>query len=291
MKQKRSKSNARLFFGLAFCIICGAIFGYLVGGCSRPQQNTSSPGSRSTQASHSSSNKVESNRSPAPKQQGEQTPGSNSEVNFPNLSPAEGIGEVSSVALKQKEIALTFDAGASAEPVDSILKTLAKHQVHVTFFLTGKWCEQNPELVKRIYDAGHEIGNHTYSHKDLRKLDDAGIAEELEKTADLVRELTGNNPAALARPPYGARNTRVLAEMRKDGYVPIYWSLDSLDAFKAGITSDEIYKRIIDRAKGGDIVLMHCGSKPTADALDDMIVSLSDKGYSVVTVTKLIAKS
>jgi peptidoglycan/xylan/chitin deacetylase (PgdA/CDA1 family) len=290
MKKKRSKSNARLLFGLAFCIVCGVVFGYFVGGCSHPQQNTSSHGNPRTHAPHSSSNEVESDRTPASGQSEKQSSESSSDENLPTLPPAEGTGEISNVVSKQKEIALTFDAGASAEPVDSILKTLAKHDLHVTFFLTGKWCEQNPELVKRIYEAGHEIGNHTYSHKDLRKLDDAGIAEELEKTAALVSKLTGNNPAALARPPYGGRDARVLAEMRKDGYVPIYWSLDSLDAFKTGITSDEIYKRIIDRAKGGDIVLMHCGSKPTADALDDMIVSLSDKGYSVVTVSKLIAK-
>jgi len=234
---------------------------------------------------------IVSNSTPVPTPAAKQPTEISSEENISTLPPAEGVGEISHVVSKQKEIALTFDAGASAEPVDSILKTLAKHDLHVTFFLTGKWCEQNPDLVKRINDAGHEIGNHTYSHRDLRKLDDANISEELEKMAVLVRKLTGSNPAALARPPYGGRNARVLADMHKDGYVPIYWSLDSLDAFKVGITSDEIYKRIVDKAKGGDIVLMHCGSRPTADALEDMIVSLSDKGYSVVTVSKLIDKS
>ena len=204
--------------------------------------------------------------------------------------PVSGSGEIERVKAKKEDIALTFDAGASAEPTDSILKTLAKHSLHVTFFLTGKWCEQNPDLVKRILAEGHEIGNHTYDHKDLRKLSNSAIAEEFTKMNALVKNATGLDTAALARPPYGGRDARVLKLMHENGYVPIYWSVDSWDAFKTGITSTEIKNRVLSKVRGGDIVLMHCGSRPTADALNEIIEGLQAKGYKVVTVSDLISE-
>lgn len=197
-------------------------------------------------------------------------------------------GEVAHTANATK-IALTFDAGSSPAPTPSILKTLRAAGLHVTFFVTGKWAEQNPDLVKEIAAEGHEIGNHSYSHKDFRKLSDDEILGQLRQTDDLLTRLTGKSTKPLFRPPYGGRDKRVLSIVGQEGYTSIYWSLDSLDAFKKGITSEEIENRILDKIQGGDIVLMHCGSAPTATALPDMIDKLVKQGYQIVKVSELIS--
>lgn len=187
------------------------------------------------------------------------------------------------------KIALTFDAGASPVPTPSILAALKSAGLHVTFFVTGKWCEQNPDLVKQIAAEGHEIGNHTYSHPDLRKLSDDAIAEQLRRTDDIVMRLTGKSTKPLFRPPFGGRDKRVLSVAGREGYTSVYWSLDSLDAYRKGITSGQIETRVLDRIQGGDIVLMHCGSAPTAAALVDIIGKLQQRGYQIVKVSELTA--
>lgn len=195
-------------------------------------------------------------------------------------------GEITHAAGSMK-IALTFDAGASPAPTPSILKTLKEAGVQVTFFLTGKWCEQNPELVKEIVADGHEIGNHTYSHPDLRKLSDEAITQQLNQTEDIIMRLTGRSTKPYFRPPFGGRDKHVLSVAGAEGYTSVYWALDSLDAFKKGITSEEIESRILSKVEGGDIVLMHCGSAATAGALPDMIAKLQQRGYRIVKVSEL----
>jgi len=196
-------------------------------------------------------------------------------------------GEITHTSSKT-QVALTFDAGASPAPCPSILKTLRENGLHVTFFLTGKWCEQNPELVKQIAAEGHEIGNHTYSHPDLRKVSDDVIVEQLGKTEELVQNLTGQSTKPYFRPPFGGRDKRVLGVAGEQGYTSVYWSVDCLDAFKKGITSEQIEKRVLDRIQGGDIVLMHCGSEPTAEALPDLIAKLKERGFEIVKVSELV---
>lgn len=197
-------------------------------------------------------------------------------------------GELVQAVKAGKKIALTFDAGASADPTPTVLDALNSAGLKTTFFLTGKWCEQNPGLVRRIRDEGHEIGNHTYSHPDLRKLSDDQIREQLEKTDDLVTRITGKGCDPFFRPPFGGRDNRVLNVVAEAGYTSVYWSIDSWDAFKKGITGEEIEKRVLDRVQGGDIVLMHCGSMPTANVLPSLIKELKSRGYEVVKVSELI---
>jgi len=185
-------------------------------------------------------------------------------------------------------VALTFDAGASPAPTPSILKTLRAAGIHATFFLTGKFCQKSPELVKEIHDEGHEIGNHTWSHHDMCKLTDAQMSDELRKMDDIVMRITGEHTAPYFRPPYGARNRHVLEFAAESGYKTIYWSLDSWDSVKVGITSEQISDRVLKRIQDGDIVLMHCGSQASADALPGMIKELSRRGIKVVTISELI---
>lgn len=198
-------------------------------------------------------------------------------------------GEVVHVPGTSK-VAITLDAGASAAPTPSILETLSSHGLRVTFFLTGKWAEQNESLVRRIRQEGHEIGNHTYSHPDLRKLGNDKILEQLRKTDDIIAHITGKECDPYFRPPYGGRDKRVLSTVSDAGFTSIYWSLDSWDAFKKGITSKEITDRVLGRVQGGDIVLMHCGSQATADALPIIIRELEKRGLQIVPVSELLRK-
>jgi len=207
----------------------------------------------------------------------------------PDDLPKADLGtEVSHGDRHSTKIALTFDAGADAQPVKSILETLSKYNVHCTFFLTGEWTKRNPKLTQQIALAGHEIGNHTYSHRRLTGLTDREIAYEAEKTEQLVLQLTGQSTKPLLRVPYGARDKRVLAALEQNGYKSIYWDVDSWDSVKIDITSDEIKQRVLSKIQNGSIILMHCGSKATADALDSMLRELLNLGYQPVTVSELL---
>ncbi len=198
-------------------------------------------------------------------------------------------GEVSRGSTSSPKIALTFDAGAAGEPTDKILKALAKHSLHSTFFLTGKWIERYPELCRRIVDEGHEIGNHTYSHPRLTAISDGEIINQMEKTEQLALRVTGKSTKPLFRPPFGARNKHVLDVVGGLGYRSIYWHVDCWDSVKAGITSDQITKRVLKLVGNGSIVLMHCGSQATANALDGLLTQLEERGYKPVTVSELLA--
>jgi peptidoglycan/xylan/chitin deacetylase (PgdA/CDA1 family) len=185
------------------------------------------------------------------------------------------------------KIALTFDAGASSKPTPELLSILESKGVKATFFLTGKWVEDNRELTRRIIAEGHEIGNHTYSHPDLRNLSDDEIRDQLARTEDLVQSTAGVSTKPFFRPPFGGRDSRVLDVAREEGYRSVYWTVDSWDAFKKGIKASEIEDRVLERSKDGAIVLMHCGSWQTVDALPEIIDELRVRGYELVKVSDL----
>jgi peptidoglycan/xylan/chitin deacetylase (PgdA/CDA1 family) len=187
-----------------------------------------------------------------------------------------------------KRVALTFDAGSSAAPTPAILAALRSEGLHCTFFLTGRWTETNPGVVRRIVEEGHEIANHTYSHPDLTRVPDERVLSELERTEAEVQRVAGKSTKPYFRPPYGARNARVLRLAAAHGYRCVYWTTDCWDSVKKGIRPEEIQERVLRKARSGSIVLMHCGSQATADALPGLLRSLKARGYEVVTVSKLL---
>lgn len=201
--------------------------------------------------------------------------------------PSPGV-EIAHTDTSTKMVALTFDAGASGEPTPDILDTLRSAGLSVTFFLTGQWCERHADLVRRIAEDGHEIANHSYSHPDLRKLDDRAVQEEITRTEQVVQRITGRPCAPYFRPPYGSRDQRIISLVSQLGYTCVYWSVDSWDAFKKGITAEEVKERVLTKTRGGDIVLMHCGSWATARALPDIIRTLESRGYKIVRVSELL---
>lgn len=189
-------------------------------------------------------------------------------------------------------VAITLDAGASAAPTPQMLETLRAHGVHVTFFLTGRWMRDNPELTRRIVAEGHEIANHSLSHPDFRTLDRAAMLEQLNATERIAQEIAGTSTRPFFRPPYGAYNREVLATVIEAGYLPIYWTLDSLDSVgqpkSAAFLVERITTRLADEQANGAIVLMHCGSQPTADALPQLLEHFAARGVKVTTVSEVL---
>jgi len=185
-------------------------------------------------------------------------------------------------------VALTFDAGSSAAPTPGILHALKAAGLRCTFFLTGEWTDHNRSLVRRIAEAGHEFGNHTYTHPDLCHVSSARVGKELDRTEALVQEVAGRGTRPYFRPPFGARDSRVLREAARHGYRCVYWTTDSLDSVKEGITSRQIERRVLSHLQPGSIILMHCGSEATAEALPHLLALLHKRDYQVVTISELL---
>lgn len=194
-----------------------------------------------------------------------------------------------SVDTEEKKVAISFDAAWGNDDTRNILDILAKHNVHTTFFMTGGWVESYPDDVKAIYEAGHDLGNHSQNHKNMSQLSDEEIREEIMSVHDKVKELTGYD-MFLFRPPYGDYDNDVIKCVRACGYYPIQWSIDSLDWKDYG--ADDIIARVCnnENLKGGAIILCHNGAKYTPLALDQLLTNLEQQGYKIVPISELIYK-
>lgn len=193
------------------------------------------------------------------------------------------------VETEKKEIALTFDAAWGNEDTAKILEILRKHNVHVTFFMTGGWVEAYPDDVKAILADGHDLGNHSENHKNMSQLSDSECRDELQKVHEKVKNLTGYD-MFLFRPPYGDYDNHVIINARALGYYTIQWDVDSLDWKDYG--ANDIVDRVCNhKALGnGSIILCHNGAKYTAEALDTLITRLQEAGYTFVPLSQLIYK-
>lgn len=192
-----------------------------------------------------------------------------------------------SVDTDEKKVAISFDAAWGNDDTRNILETLEKHDVHATFFMTGGWVESYPDDVKAIYEAGHDLGNHSQNHKNMSQLSDDEIRDEIMSVHEQVKDLTGYD-MFLFRPPYGDYDNHVIKQVRSCGYYPIQWSIDSLDWKDYGV--NDIIERVCNNAnlKGGAIILCHNGAKYTPQALDQLLTNLEQQGFEVVPISELI---
>lgn len=193
-------------------------------------------------------------------------------------------------------VALTFDAGANADGVFSILSTLRTEGVPGTFFLTGDFVNQFPAAARQIASA-QRIGNHSMDHPYFTGLSRAQIVSELAGARQAIRAVTGADPRPWFRFPYGDRNTAAIAAVNAAGYVPVRWTVDSLGwkGTSGGITAQIVRDRVVGALQPGEIVLMHCGSNPTdhttldATALGGIIQTFKARGYGFVTLDALLS--
>ena len=184
----------------------------------------------------------------------------------------------------KKHIALTFDDGPSKTNTKIVLDALEKHKAKATFMVVGQNVNKGTaDLLKREVELGCEIGNHSYSHANFKKISQKKIKSELKKTDDAVKKYIGSKPTVI-RTPYGASSKSVLKCFDRPN---IFWSVDTLD-WKYRDT-DRLVKYVSKNAKDGGIVLMHDIHKSTAKAVDRILKSLEKQGFETVTVTELSA--
>lgn len=181
-------------------------------------------------------------------------------------------------------VAFLINVAWGNEYIPPILDTLAKHQIKSTFFFDGSWVKNNPDLAIMIKEAGHEIGNHAYSHPDLNQYNVAQTREELEKTNEVIAGTLGVKPKWFA-PPSGSFNDNTVQVAAQLNMKTILWTVDTIDWRKP--ETGEMVNRVVSKVEKGNMILMH-PTKPTAEGLDTMIREIKRKGYHLGTVSQLM---
>lgn len=202
-------------------------------------------------------------------------------------SSSERALPIYNVKTEENKVALTMNCAWSADDIDRILETLEKNEVKITFFIVGEWAEKYPEAVKKIYEAGHEIGTHSNTHPHVEQLSAEKNLEEIKLGVEKLQKITGEQ-TRLYRTPYGEYNDTVINTARENGCYTIQWNIDTLD-YK-GLTGDEMWGRIKEKLQKGSIILTHNGTEHTADSLDMLLKNIKTNGYQVTTVSDLIYK-
>lgn len=181
-----------------------------------------------------------------------------------------------------KKIAITFDDGPHPYYTQQLLDGLKERDVKATFFVMGKHVEQYPELIERMYEEGHLIGNHTYSHIQLNKSNGEAFKEELVKTNELIEKVTGQE-VQYVRPPYGSWDKKFEKELNM---FPVLWNIDPLDWCSDNVAG--IVEKVTSKVKENSIILMHDEYKSTVTAALQIIDALQKEGYEFVTVDEIL---
>jgi peptidoglycan/xylan/chitin deacetylase (PgdA/CDA1 family) len=189
----------------------------------------------------------------------------------------------------KKQVALTFDDGPDPARTPALLDALAELDVKATFFLIGAGVDANPDIARRIAAEGHELGNHTYTHRYLPIARTRRVTTELAATDRAIKNATGVVPS-IARPPWGGRapwTVRAFAQLAKR---LILWDVNSFDW--KGKPAAEVAQRVMERARPGSIILMHDareGGEVTVEAVKLLVPQLRAKGFELVTVSAAVA--
>jgi len=202
---------------------------------------------------------------------------------FPGLFFREGDKSV-------KKVALTFDDGPDSVYTPQMLDVLKQHQVKATFFFIGNRAKLFPEIVQKVVQEGHIIGNHTMTHPDILKLNAQDAMANIQQAEDALAELIGYR-TALFRSPYGSLNPERIKEIEKMGYKIIAWNVDSLD-WKS-LTAEQVKTNILENVKEGSIILQHSAGgegenlSGSVAALNEIITILKGEGYEFVTIPEM----
>lgn len=196
-----------------------------------------------------------------------------------------GGGVMDSSGAAQEEvlkIAITFDDGPHPSYTEQLLDGLKERGIHATFFVTGEHAELHPDIIKRMQEEGHLIGNHTYSHIQLTKRNREKFKEELVRTNEVIKEITGEE-VEFVRPPYGSWDKSFEKELNM---FPVLWNVDPLDWCSGNVSC--IVERIVSKAGENDIILMHDYYDTSVTAALKAIDELMEKGYTFVTVDEIL---
>lgn len=190
---------------------------------------------------------------------------------------------------EEKVIYLTFDCGYENGNTGAILDALKKHDVSATFFVVGHFMESAPDMVKRMVEDGHTVGNHTYHHPDMSKISDqASFAKEMELAASLYKEVTGQEMIPYYRPPQGKYSISNLKMAKELGYSTFFWSLAYVDwNVDAQPTKEEAMEKLTSRVHPGAVVLLHNTSRTNGEILDELLTKWEEMGYTFGTLEDL----
>lgn len=195
-----------------------------------------------------------------------------------------------------KQLALTYDDGPNAPHTLRLLEVLARHDVRATFFVIGRYAQQRPDIVRALVNAGHVVGNHTFTHPQLTFKSKAEIRKELTDCRAAIQDAIGNH-SNLFRPPFGGRRPAVLRIVRELGLEPVMWNVTCYDwnALRAAVIERYVSKQM----RGGDVILLHDGGhkqmgadrSQTVLATDHLISRYKSEGYGFVTVPHMLEAS
>lgn len=190
---------------------------------------------------------------------------------------------------EKNKIYLTFDAGFENGNTEKILDALKLNNVKACFFLVGNYLEKNPELVKRMVEEGHIVGNHTYHHRDMGEVTQKEeFVEELESLEEKYKEITGQEMGAFYRPPQGKFTMEQINWAKEKGYKTIFWSLAYVDWEENNQPPhEEAMKKLTERIHPGSIVLLHSTSKTNGEIMDRIIKKWKEMGYTFGTLDEL----
>lgn len=193
-----------------------------------------------------------------------------------------------SVGTEEKVVALSFDCAWGTDHTDAILEALGRENVSATWFMVEFWTEKYPEYVKKIAQAGHEIGTHSSTHSYMSRQSGEEIIKELSSSTEAIESATGGK-VELFRPPYGDYNDRLIETAEEQGYYVIQWDVDSLDW--KDLSAQDIAMRVINGVQPGSIVLMHNNGLHTAESLPVIISTLKNRGYTFRPIGQMIYRS
>lgn len=183
-------------------------------------------------------------------------------------------------------VAITFDDGPG-EHTGRLLDALKKHGVKVTFFVQGKFVNSHADLILRMHREGHQIGNHTYSHKFLTQVGSDVRSQQLKSTSDAIEQITGSRPTIM-RPPGGYGNEAVYQEVKKQGMAAVYWDIDPADWKKSNKKADYVYNYLLSHTQKGKIILLHDIHPTTVDGFIRALPVLIEHGFTFVTIDQLV---
>ena len=182
----------------------------------------------------------------------------------------------------QKKIALTFDDGPHPSCTEQLLEGLAQRGVVATFFVTGEHASLHPDVIKRMQEEGHLVGNHTYSHMQLRNDNRVKFMEELKATNQIIREITGTE-TIYVRPPYGTWDKAIEKELNM---IPVLWTVDPLDWCSDNVAC--VVSKVTKDAEENDIILLHDYYETTVTAALEIVDELMKEGFTFVTVEEIL---
>ncbi len=190
--------------------------------------------------------------------------------------------DVSMQDLAEKKVALTFDDGPNAKYTEGLLEGLKERGVQATFFLLGHQVEKSPEIVKKMHEDGHLIGNHSYEHVNLSSLSDEAAMVQVDKTNEAIYQVTGEFPEYI-RPPFGCWKSNL---DYKTTMIEVLWNVDPLD-WKTDNT-DAVVQKVLKEVEENDIILLHDASESSVNAAFRIIDTLKKEGFVFVTVDEIL---